>query len=325
MEKKLWTLTLLLCPLVLSQGTINGMEEKTVEETTTTLAPNRCFFDQLRMHPKFINANSDEQVAPQVQPTEEQVQLNLAISQLMSGSVALPQEAEETSQNSMPASTKTGFNWTLRLKSITHSAPDLLDYALTNDMFEHDNNDHLDLLSIAINECIDMQAYDKLVKILTFTKEKYADKLELDPKITERIYSFLTKQQAEQRTTFIQNFAQLNAQQQIVCKAAVSELQKQYETTISETTRLMNDANSEYEIQKKAFRTQTNKDKTVISALRKLSSPTLDIKTPDTSWSSLIQGIPNAATRINLTTATLNNGKPAIQGLSTYLLIEDKQ
>lgn len=251
---------------------------------------------------------------------QNQEQFNLAISQLISGSIETSNE--QTTTNQTP--TKAGFNWTLRLKSLTNSSADLTLYTLRSDMFEHDNSDHLALLNQGILECVNAQAKDKLLDIIITTKEKYAGKIILADETAKAAHQLLSLAEENGRATFIQNFAQLNREKQALCKALIQDLQKQYTATIEKTLETMNNLNSEYETNKKEFRAHSNEDQKTMSALRQLSNPTIAPVTKAISWDDATQESTNTLKNINLTLDALTNGKSAIKDLSHYLLLENK-
>lgn len=251
---------------------------------------------------------------------QNQEQFNLAISQLISGSIETSNVRTTTNQTP----TKAGFNWTLRLKSLTHSAADLTLYTLQSDMFDYDNSDHLALLNQGILECVKAQENDKLLDIIITTKEKYAGKIILADETAQAAHQLLSLAEENGRATFIQNFAQLNREKQALCKALIQDLQKQYTATIDKTLEIMNNLNSEYEANKKEFRAHSNEDQKTMSALRQLSNPTIAPVTKIISWNDATQDHVNTLRNVNLTLDALTNGKSAIKDLSHYLLLDNK-
>lgn len=253
---------------------------------------------------------------------QNQEQFNLAISQLISGSIETSDEQITTTTSQTP--TKVGFNWTLRLKSLTHSAADLTLYTLHSDMFDHDNSDHLALLSKGILECINAQENDKLLDIIMTTKEKHAGKIALSDEIAQAAHKQLSLAEENGRATFIQNFAQLNTEKQALCKALIQDLQKQYTATIEKTLEIMNNLNSEYEAHKKELRVHSNEDQKIMSALRQLSNPTIIPVKKTISWDDATQDHVSTLRNVNLTLDALTHGKSAIKDLSHYLLLDNK-
>jgi len=341
MKKRLLTLSSLLLSILPSQGLLYAMEPVTILEKSVYLPfPTRTIsmLEELRQHPRFVNACTPRQQEEQKLEEQKeqdislelfhgdtqnnQEELNLAISQIISGSIETHDENTTNATNQTP--TKAGFNWTLRLKSLTHSAADLALYTLRSNMFEHDNSDHLALLNQGILECIKDQAIDKLLTIITTTKEKHAGKIVLDDSTSQAAYNELAQAQEAQRTLFVQNFAQATTNQQINCAAVIKELQKKYEMTAAQIVEIENNVNSEYTAKKAEFRALQNKDKKAVSALRKLSNPTIQLETTPTTWDDLTQESLASSKNIELTTAALHNGKATIKDLSHYLLLDSK-
>jgi hypothetical protein len=357
MKRRLLTLSPLLLSILPSQGLLYAMESTTILEKSVYLPhPTKTIsiLEELRQHPRFIKAQEDDQAQeefknilielhetfglnpdrvkelkeqgislelPRVDTANNQEQLNLAISQLISGTIATD---EETTTITKETPTKAGFNWTLRLKSFTHSAADLALYTLRSTMFEHDNSDHLSLLNQGILECVKAEENDKLLDIIITTKEKYAGKIVLADEIAQAAHQQLSLGEENRRATFIQNFAQLNAEKQALCKALIQNLQKQYSATIDQTLEIMNSLNNEYKLNKKEFRAQSYAHQKKMTALRQLSNPTITPVPKTIVWDEATQEHVATLRNVNLTLDALTQGQSAIKDLSHYLLLDNK-
>lgn len=361
MKKRLLTLSPLLLSILPSQSSLHAMET-TLEQSIYLPHPTKAIsvLDELRQHPRFIKAqeSNDQQLTEQLEEfknlltelhetfglnpdriqelkeqdvslekssidaSNNQEQLNLAISQLISGNIEVTDEQTTMTPNLTP--TKAGLNWTLYLKSLTHSTADLALYTLRSNMFEHDNSDHLALLDQGILECIKNQKTDKLLDIILLAKEKHAGKIVLADKTAQAAHQQLSSAEENGRVTFIQNFAQLNTEKQAACKALIQDLQKQYTATINKTLELYNSLSSEYETNKKIFRDHSNEDQKIKSALRQLSNPTIVPTTKTISWNDATQDNVSTLRNINLTLDALTHNKSAIKNLSHFLLLDNK-
>jgi hypothetical protein len=320
-------------------------EQSIIEETVTILsyspkkdASKENLFEELRANTRFLqahqlNSSSIENFTKEEQEqanasienniTPEQTELNLAISQIISGTISSENEIASTSENTET----TGFSWGLSLrKRFTHTSADLLLYALSEDMFEYNNTDHKMLLNNGILECITTHTTsDKLVEILAVAKEKLAGKVTIADETAIAARNWLMQKQEEKHTFQITSYAQLATYEQEECKLAITALQEQYKATMAKIFTLANQVNTVNISWKKTFTEENHAGQQVLSSLRKLSAENIVPITPNSAWNTFSSINNNIFKTIESTSIALNAHKSAIEDLSKYLQIEDKQ
>ncbi len=331
MQKNLLPLPLLLLSLV-SQNILSM--EKSEQSATPLLTREEIqqrreklglpstssILEALKLHPIYVQQQKQRPKTKSHQDKQQQEEVNLAISQIINGTIPASDEKESATPETS-ATIKTGYNWTLRIKALTYSASDLLLYALSQNMFEPDNTDHQALINQGVLECVQAQNNEKLIAILTFAKEQHSGKIRLNEQASENAYQQLNNAQKTQTVTLINNFEQLNAAKQTECVAILQKLQELHENALKQTVELCNALNSECTATKAHYLVLNNEHKKAVSALQKLSPFTFGPRPQTKSWNELTKNIQPTSKNINLTITGLDRHKTAISAV----LLENKQ